>query len=80
MHESNLNKIAVMNFANPYCPGGPYEKGKVTQETCIVSQTLLIGSLLTSSARPFFGDKYLFINNIFYNNKCIINNISIIII
>ena len=57
MHENKLNKIAVMSFANPHCPGGPYKKGVVTQETCIVSQTLLLGSLLNQSVRPFYSEK-----------------------
>ncbi|KAK8881810.1 hypothetical protein M9Y10_044446 [Tritrichomonas musculus] len=57
MHKNGLNKIAVMSFASPHDQGGPYKKGIITQETSIVSQTLLLGSLLSPSARPFYISK-----------------------
>ena len=68
MHKKGLKSIVVMNFASPFAPGGFYKKGFITQETSIVSQTLLFASLLSQSAKPYYfrkedGEKYNFLNN-----------------
>ena len=43
-HEKD-DKICILNFADPYKPGGGYINGRVAQEECICRQTLLYRSI-----------------------------------
>lgn len=57
LHSKNCEDICIMNFASPMKPGGSYDHGSLSQESSIVSQTLLFGSICSRTAIPFYDNK-----------------------
>ena len=69
LHSKDFNNICIMNFANPDKPGGAYEQGRLSQESSLISQTLLLSSLRSRTALPFYESKHFKkSNNNHYNN------------
>ena len=52
--EKPNSKIAVMNFANAFCPGGGVVKGASAQEECLCRTSTLYPLLYRNSLREFY--------------------------
>lgn len=54
LHSKGMDDICIMCFASPDKPGGNFDRGQINQETCLLSQTLLFGSIRSRVAKPFY--------------------------